>query len=160
MSGLSDQSFSILASFLDKKKPHREMRLFSSLLRRNYFFAGAAGAAGAAAGAASFFSAFFAFFAFFFLAAFFTSFFSAAGAATSAFAGAAGAFAGSAANATAEKETATRAATSVDRTFFICTTSKGMCLTVYIADCVPLFKNMITHCFNWTTNLTWILNSK
>src|SRR6185369_1855171 len=74
--------------------------------------------------ASSFFSAFFAFFAFFaFLAGFASFFASAAGAAASA--GAAAGLAASAAKTTAEKETATRAATIVDRTFFICTTSKG-----------------------------------
>jgi hypothetical protein len=104
------------------------MRLFLCLLRANYFAGSAAGAAtGAATGATTFLAAFFAFFAF--LAGFFTSFIaSAAGAATSAAAAGAAGLTGAAAKATAEKETATRAATIVDRTFFICITSKGICL--------------------------------
>lgn len=86
-----------------------------SLLRVNYFAAGAT--TGASTGAASFFTAFlaafFAFFAFFaFLTGAFSSFFTSA-------AGAAGAGATSAAKTTPAKATATRAATMEDITFFI-----------------------------------------
>jgi hypothetical protein len=89
-----------------------------------------------ATGATTFLAAFFAFFAF--LAGFFTSFFaSAAGAATSAATAGAAGLTGAAAKATAEKETATRADTIVDRTFFICTTSKGYVIDLVNADGVP-----------------------
>jgi hypothetical protein len=50
---------------------------------------------------------------------------------------AAAGLAASAAKTTAEKETATRAATIVDRTFFICTTSKGNVFDFGIAGYVP-----------------------
>ena len=108
----------VCIDFLTKKSRIQGMRLFS-LCVTNYF---AAGAAGAAAGASSFFtSAFFAFFAFLafftFLAGAFSSFFTSA-------AGAAAGAGASAAKTTAEKERATRAATRVDRTFFMGTTSK------------------------------------
>jgi len=97
------------------KKPHLKMRLFLLRIRLNYFAAGAAGAAGTA-GASSFFTTgFFTFFTFFFLA-FFTT-----GAASSFFTSAAGAAgaAGSVAHTTPAKDTATRAATIMDNTFFI-----------------------------------------
>jgi hypothetical protein len=107
------------------------MRLFLCSLKANYF----AGAASAGF-ASSFFSAFFAFLAFL---AFLAGLASAAGAAASVAAGAAAGFAASAAKATAEKEMATRAATIVERTFFMDTTSKGICVAIVfdIADGVP-----------------------
>ena len=117
------------------------MRLFRCSLKANYF------AAGAAAGAASFFSsaffsAFFAFLAFLAFLAGLASFFSATGAAASA-----AGIAASAAKTTAEKETATRAATIVDRTFFICTTSKGNVFDLVSAGGVPKSQQLITASF-------------
>jgi hypothetical protein len=116
--------------FAHKKSRIFRCGFFRSSQKANYFAAGAAGAA------SSFLtSAFLAFFAFLAFLAGFASFFSAAGAAASA--GAAAGLAASAAKTTAEKETATRAATIVDRTFFICTTSKKNVCGFFIADGVP-----------------------
>jgi hypothetical protein len=119
---------------------HKKSRIFRcgffvDSLKTNYFAAGAAGAAGAASVAAGFLAAFF-FLATFFFAAGFAS---AAGAAASV---AAGAAAGGLAKAIAEKETATRAATSVDRTFFMGTTSKWNVLCFELLQGVCQIKNL------------------
>jgi hypothetical protein len=111
-----------------KKEPHRQMQLFFVCCYvADYFLAGAAGAAGAAASAAglasSFFGAFLAFFAFF--AGFAAGAFSATGGWP---AGNVAGAAGSAAETTAAKETATRAATMVENTFFMVESPLGVVL--------------------------------
>lgn len=128
---------------------HKKSRIFRCgffycSLKANYF---AGASAGAAAGAAA--SAFFAFFAFFaFLAGFFTSFFiSAAGAAASA--GAAAGLAASLAKTTAEKERATRAATIVDRTFFIVYYLQRECVWSVYSIRRANGNNNVTCCFKY-----------
>jgi Na+-transporting methylmalonyl-CoA/oxaloacetate decarboxylase gamma subunit len=95
-----------------------------------------------AAGAASFFTALamLAFFAVFGFLALLVAFTSVAGAVTPT-AGAAT----SAAKTTAEKDKATRAATSVERTFFICESSKRFEFDLYFAFQMPALSPHVTY---------------